>query len=102
MGNKWENIAINNCWISARGAIELHPFGTSAKQSAACVPKTCNFIVPQALIQQFYYLYFILSLNSRAIFDISAERSEAYLLKGCIKNCSIIKLYNKVLSIKIF
>ena len=29
----------------------------------------------------------------RAIFDTSAERSEAHVLKGCIKNCSIVKLY---------
>ena len=27
----------------------------------------------------------------------SAERSEAHVLKGYIKNCSIVKLYNKVL-----
>ena len=85
MGNKWENIAINNCWISARGAIELHPFGTSAKQSAACVPKTCNFIVPQALIQQLYYLYFIFLLSYRAIFYTSDEQSETHVQKECIK-----------------
>ena len=27
----WENSAIRNCWISARGAIKLQAFGTSAE-----------------------------------------------------------------------
>ena len=61
--------------------------------------KGCNFIAPQALIQQLYYYYFILLLNYRAIFVTCAERSEAHMLKRCIKNCSIVKLYNKVLII---
>ena len=74
----------------------MHPFGTSAERS-----KGCNFIAPQALIQQLYYYYFILlgTYNYRAIFDTSAERSEAHVLKGYIKNCFIVKLYNKVLII---
>ena len=39
-------------------------------------------------------------LNYWAIFDTSAEPIEAYMLKGCIKNYSIVKLvYNKVLII---
>ena len=28
---------ICNCWISTRGAIKLHPFGTSAEQSEKCM-----------------------------------------------------------------
>ena len=36
-------------------------------------------------------------LNYREIFDTSAKRREANVLKGCIKICSIIKLNNKVL-----
>ena len=69
-----------------RGAIQLHPFGTSAEQSETRVPKMCNFIPPQALIQQLYnYYYFILLLNYRAIFDTSADQSEACVLKECIK-----------------
>ena len=97
---KWKNIAIRNCWISARGAIILHPFGASAERSKACMPKGCNFIAPQALIQHCYLiiLYFIPELY-RAIFDTSANRSETHALKGCIKNFSIVKLYNKVLII---
>ena len=44
--------------------------------------------------------YFILLLtNYRAIFDTSTKQSEAQVLKGCVKNCSIVKLYNKVLII---
>ena len=35
-------------------------------------------------------------LDYIANFDTSAEQSEALTLKGCIKNCSIIKIYNKV------
>ena len=54
--------------------------------------KGCNFIAPQALIQQLYYQYFILLLNYRAIFDTSAQRSDAHVLKGYIKNCSIVML----------
>ena len=46
-----------------------------------------------------YYQYFIIQLNYRAIFDTSAERSEAGMLKGRIKNYSTVKLYNKVLII---
>ena len=26
---KWKNNVIRNCWISARGALKLHPFGIS-------------------------------------------------------------------------
>ena len=37
------------------GAIKLLPFGTSAKQSEACVLKGCNFIATQASIQHLYY-----------------------------------------------
>ena len=58
--------------------------------------KWCNFIMPQALIQQLYYYYLILLLNHRSIFDRTTKRSEAHVLKGCIKNCSIVKLYYKV------
>ena len=45
------HIAIMYCWISSIGAIILHPFGKSAKQSEAHMPKGCNFFAPQALIQ---------------------------------------------------
>ena len=45
-----------NCWISARGAIKLHPFSTRAERSEARVPKGCNFIAPLALIQQFHII----------------------------------------------
>ena len=61
--------------------------------------KGCNFIAPQELIQQLYYKYFILLLNYKEIVDRSAERSETHMLKGCIKNYSIVKPYNKVLII---
>ena len=49
---------LRNCWISVRHAYW----------------RGCNFIAPQALVQQFYYLlviYFI-AYNHRAIYDISA------------------------------
>ena len=43
--------------------IKLRPFSRSAEQSEVCVSKECNFIAPQALIRQLYYilvaLYFI-------------------------------------------
>ena len=39
-------------------------------------------------------------VNYSAIFDTSAEQSEAHVLKGCIKNGSIVKLHNKVLIIR--
>ena len=70
---KGKNSAIRNCWISVRGAIKLHSFGTSAEQSEERIPNWYNFIAPQVLIQQLYYQYFILLLNYRAIFDTSAE-----------------------------
>ena len=55
---------IRNCWISARGKIKLHCFDTSAERSEARMLKGCNFIAPQAFIQQlYYYYYFILLLN---------------------------------------
>ena len=41
--------------MNARGEIKLHPFGTSAERSEACVLKGYNFIAPQVLIQQLYY-----------------------------------------------
>ena len=65
-----KNGAIRNCCISARGAMKLQPFGTSAEQSEARMSKWCNFNPPQAIIQQLYLL-----LNYRAIFDTSAKRS---------------------------
>ena len=58
VGKKWKNIAIRNCWISVRGAIKLHPYGTSAEQIEACILEWCNFIPPQALsisIIEFFY-----------------------------------------------
>ena len=67
----------------------MRPFCTRVKQSEAHVLMGCNVIASQALIQQLYYLYFILLLNYRAIFNTSAEQSEAHVLEGCIKNCSI-------------
>ena len=48
-------LIIRNCWVSARGAKKLHPFGTRAELSEARVPKGCNFFAPQALTQQLYY-----------------------------------------------
>ena len=43
--------------------MKLHPFGTSVDRSKAHVPKVCNLIAPEALIQQLYHLlvctYFI-------------------------------------------
>jgi len=49
VGLKMKKCAIKNCWISARGAIKLHHFDTTAEQIKAHVPKGCNFIAPQAL-----------------------------------------------------
>ena len=37
-----KNSAIRNCCISARGAIKLHPFVTSAEQTKECMPKKIN------------------------------------------------------------
>ena len=53
--SKWKNSAIRNCWISARGAIKLHPSSTSAKLREAHMLKGCNFIAPCEPIQQLYY-----------------------------------------------
>ena len=52
---KKNTCAIRNCCIRARGAIKLHPFGTSAERNEICVMKGCDFIAPQALIQQLYF-----------------------------------------------
>ena len=43
-------------------------------------------------------LYFI-TFNYSAIFEASTDLSEAHVLKRCIKNYSIVKLYNKVVII---
>ena len=56
--------------MSARGVMKLLFLCTNAEQSKKRVPKGCNFIVPQALIQQLYYSYFILLLNQRDQFLI--------------------------------
>ena len=62
------------------------------------MPKGCNFIAPQALLnQQLYYENFILLLKYRAIYDTSSERSVADELNECIKNFSRVNLNNKVL-----
>ena len=55
--------------------MKLHSFGTSAERSEERVmPKGCNFIAPQALIQQLYYKYFILLLkNFQKAFDFSEK-----------------------------
>ena len=42
-------------------------------------------------------LFYCLTIEQ--FFDTSTKRSETHVLKGCIKNCSIIKLYHKVLII---
>ena len=64
-----------------RGTLKLQPFGTSAEQREARLPKGGNFSVLQALIQQSINnnisRYFILLPNYRAIFDASARGSEA-------------------------
>ena len=60
---------ISNCWMSRGGAIKL------------CIISTLLLML----------------VDYRAIFDTIAERSEAHVLKGCIKNFSIVKIYNKVL-----
>ena len=55
----------------------MHPLGTSAEQSKACIADGVQFYSPsQALIQQFYYncRYFILLLKNRAIFYVSAKQ----------------------------
>ena len=50
--SKWKNIAITimsalrNCWISVRGAIKLHPFGTSAERIEAMCAKGVQFYCP--------------------------------------------------------
>ena len=65
---KWENGAISNCCISVRWAIKLHTFGSSAEQMQGThMPngKGCNFIPPQALIQQFIFstLFYCLTIE---------------------------------------
>ena len=77
----------------------MHPFGKCVRWGKTRVPKGCNFITLQALILQLYYYYCILLFNYMAIFDTSAKRCEAHVLKWCIKNCSIVKRYNKVVII---
>ena len=53
------------------------------------VYRRCAILLP---LKQLYYYYFILLLNYRAIFDTSAKKSEAHMLKVGIKNCSIVNL----------
>ena len=80
-----------------RGAIKLHPFGTSAEQTHV---EVVQFNSPSSTYPAILLLvqYFILLIYG-ASFDTSAKRNEACVLKGCIKNCSIVELYNKVLLI---
>ena len=80
---QWKNSAISNCWISARGANKLHPFSTSAELSETCVPKGCNFIDPQALIQELLNNFWYKCWAKWR----SASKIALY----------IVKLYNKVL-----
>ena len=44
-------------------------------------------------------LFYFLTIEHLLNFDTSAEQSEAHVLDECIKNCSIFKLYNKLLII---
>ena len=76
-------------------AIKLHPFDASAKGKRGMEAEGVQFYC----LSSTYSAIVLLVLYFIAIFDTSAEWSEAYVLKGCIKNCSIVKLYNKVLII---
>ena len=44
--------AIRNCWLSARGAIKLHPFGTSVKLGMRAEGQRGAILLP---FQQLYY-----------------------------------------------
>ena len=91
-----KNSAIRNCWIIARGAIKLLPISTCAKRSMCA--EEVQFYCPSSTYPAILLLvlYFI-TFNYSAIFEASTDLSEAHVLKRCIKNCSIVKLYNKVL-----
>ena len=58
-----------------------------------------QFYCPSSTYPAIILLVLILLLDYRAIFDTSVEWSEEHVLKGCIKNYSIVKLFNKVLII---
>ena len=58
--------------------------------------KAVQFYCPSSIYPAIVLLVLYLLLNYRAIFDTSVERGEAHMLKGCIKNYSIVKLNNKV------
>ena len=45
-----------------------------------------------------YFILLLLTIEHFLI-HISVEPSEAHVLKGCIQNCSIVKVYDKVLII---
>ena len=79
--------AIRNCCISVRGAILLHPFGTHTEGVQFYCPSSSY---PAIVLLELYSLL----LNYKAIFDTSAERIEAHMVKVCIINCSTVKLYN--------
>ena len=76
-------VTLRNCWISARGAIKLHPFGTSAGgrvlQRRVAISLPFKHLSSNCIISTLFYCLAI----CRAIFDTSAKRSEAHLLKRC-------------------
>ena len=84
--------------------MKLQTFGKSAERSEARVSKECNFIAQpikhlssNCIISTLFYFLTI----EQFLIQVPSEVRQAPVLKGCIKNCSIVKLYNKVLIIVI-
>ena len=96
---KWKKLWNKELLDKCERGNKIAPLWHKCQAKRGTRAKGCHFIAPLALIQQLYYQYFILLLNHIAILGTIAEKSEAYMLKGCIKNYSIAKLYNKVLVI---
>ena len=68
---------------------KIAPLGPLTKQGT--LPNEGNFIAPQVHIQQLYLvLYFIAQLQSNFLYK--------WQVKGCIKKCSKVELYNKVIT----
>ena len=79
----------------------MYPFCTSAERSEAHTCQRGAILLPlehlssNCIISTLFYFI----TKCRAIFNSSVKRSEAHVLKRCIKNCSIVKLYYKIVII---
>ena len=98
LGLKMGKSAIWNCWVSAREVIKLHPSAhVPSKATHAC--KRSAILLPLKHLSSnciISTLFYCLTMKQFFI-KVPSKVRQAGMMKGSIKICSIVKLYNKVL-----